>query len=90
MDEMGKGAQHREEVALVTGSRRGIGLGIAMALAKGGFDVVLNGVSPLSRAREAINKVRSPGCRVEYFQADVSVEDDRGKLVTQIEEYATY
>ena len=34
-----------EQVALVTGSRRGIGFGIAMELAKEGFNIALNGTS---------------------------------------------
>lgn len=33
----------REKVALVTGSTSGIGLGIAIALAKRGCNIVLNG-----------------------------------------------
>lgn len=75
-----------EQVALVTGSRRGIGLGIAMALARGGFNVVLNGTSPPSSATEAIEKVRAIGCRTEYVQADISVRADREKLIRRIEE----
>lgn len=76
----------RGEVALVTGSRRGIGLGIATALASGGFNVVLNGTSPPSTAKEAIEKVRATGCRTEYVQADISVGADREKLIARIEE----
>jgi NAD(P)-dependent dehydrogenase (short-subunit alcohol dehydrogenase family) len=75
-----------EEVTLVTGSRRGIGLGIATALASGGFNVVLNGTSPLSESREAIEKVRSTGVRAIYVQADISVAAEREKLIGRIEE----
>jgi NAD(P)-dependent dehydrogenase (short-subunit alcohol dehydrogenase family) len=75
-----------EEVALVTGSRRGIGLGIAIALASDGFNVVLNGTSPPSAAKEAIERVRSTGSRTQYVQGDISVGADRERLIEKIEE----
>ena len=86
MDRTGKTFQPREKVALVTGSRRGIGLGIATALASGGFNVVLNGTTPLSESKEAIEKVRSIGVRAIYVQADISVTAEREKLVKSVEE----
>ena len=86
MEKHGEKFQRMEEVALVTGSRRGIGLGIATELASGGFNIVLNGTSPSSTAKEAIEKVRATGCRTEYVQADISVEADREKLIRRIEE----
>jgi 3-oxoacyl-[acyl-carrier protein] reductase len=86
MDRTDEEFHRTEDVALVTGSRRGIGLGIAMALAKGGFNVMLNGTSPPSTAAEAIERVRSTGCITEYFQADISVGADREKLIAKIEE----
>ena len=85
MDEIKEEVQPTEVVALVTGSRRGIGLGIAKALATGGFNIVLNGISPPSGAEEAIEKIRSTGCRAEYIKADISVRADREKLVAKID-----
>lgn len=85
MDEIKKEDQPTEAVALVTGSRRGIGLGIAQALATGGFNIVLNGTSPPSGAEEAIEKIRSAGCRAEYIQSDISVKADRERLVAKID-----
>jgi NAD(P)-dependent dehydrogenase (short-subunit alcohol dehydrogenase family) len=86
MDKREKMFQPTGEVALVTGSRRGIGLGIATALASGGFNVVLNGTTPLSESKEAIDKVRSTGVRAVYVQADISVTAEREKLVKSVEE----
>ena len=63
---------HRNQVALITGSRRGIGLGVAVELAHAGFDVVLNATAPIDKAGEAIEKVRANGSQVEYIQADIS------------------
>ena len=79
---MGKN-KSKDPVALITGSRRGIGLGIAMELGKAGFNIVLNGVSPHSETREAIKKVQSTGCQVEYVQADISIEADRERLLAK-------
>ncbi len=84
MDEVKEEAEPTEAVALVTGSRRGIGLGIAKALGTGGFTIILNGTSPAFSAGEAIEQVRSTGCRVEYIQADISVGADRERLIAKI------
>ena len=86
LDEVREKAEIREEVALVTGSRRGIGLGIAKALGTGGFNIVLNSTSPPSSAREAIETAMSTGCRAEYIQADISVSEDRERLLDKIGE----
>ena len=45
---------YSDQVALITGSRRGIGLGIATALSEAGFNLVLNGVSPSEGAASAV------------------------------------
>jgi 3-oxoacyl-[acyl-carrier protein] reductase len=76
----------REAVALVTGSRRGIGLGIAKALASDKFNVVLNGTVPPSKAEEPLEAVLSTGCRAEYIQADISLKADRERLIGKIAE----
>lgn len=86
MEKRKKTSQGTGEVALITGSRRGIGLGIATALASGGFDIVLNGTSSLEESREAIEKVQSLGVRVLYVQADISIAAEREKLVKNCEE----
>ena len=72
------------QVALVTGSRRGIGLGIAKALAKEGFHIVLNATSSREAAEEAANEIRSHNVRVEYIQADISSGNDRSRLINEI------
>jgi NAD(P)-dependent dehydrogenase (short-subunit alcohol dehydrogenase family) len=86
MDEIREKVQTKEAVALITGSRRGIGLGIALALGNGGFNIVLNGVSPLSETEGVVEQVRSTGCRAEYVQADISIGADREKMIAKIEE----
>ena len=74
---------HHKHVALITGSRRGIGLGIAVELARAGLDVVLNATSPIDTAGEAIEKVQTSGSQAEYIQADISQKEDREYLISE-------
>ena len=55
--------------ALVTGSTSGIGLGIALALARQGANLVLNGFGDVEAAQQA---VREHGGDVAYHGADMS------------------
>ena len=71
---------------MVTGSRRGIGLGIAKALAREGFNVVINGVKSAEESRDAEDEIKALGSDCTYIQADVSQKADREKLVAEIKE----
>ncbi|OOG10758.1 MULTISPECIES: 3-hydroxybutyrate dehydrogenase [unclassified Pseudomonas] len=57
------------KTALVTGSTSGIGLGIALSLAKAGANVVLNGFGDASKV---IAEVQQFGGKVGHHPADVS------------------
>ena len=57
------------KTALVTGSTSGIGLGIAMALARQGANIVLNGFGEIEAAKA---EVKALGVEVEYHGADMS------------------
>jgi 3-oxoacyl-[acyl-carrier protein] reductase len=70
-------------VALITGSRRGIGLGIAKALAGAGFDIVLNGTAPAADAEKSVQSINTADARVNYFQADISKNEDRRHLIDE-------
>jgi NAD(P)-dependent dehydrogenase (short-subunit alcohol dehydrogenase family) len=69
--------------ALVTGGTRGIGLGIARALASEGWHLAICGVRRESAVRAVIDTF---GGRAEYFCADVGSLDDRTRLVAAIAE----
>jgi 3-oxoacyl-[acyl-carrier protein] reductase len=70
-------------VALVTGGTRGIGLGIAQALAAEGWALALCGVRPADAVAGVIETFNG---RAEYFQCDVSSAPDRQRLVGAVHE----
>ncbi|CAN5658595.1 3-ketoacyl-ACP reductase [soil metagenome] len=72
-----------ERVALVTGGTRGIGLGIARALASEGWHLALCGVRPEEAVRGLIETFDG---RADYWQADVGSAGDRSRLATAVAE----
>jgi len=65
-----EGFQLKGKNALVTGSRRGLGAAIAVALAKAGADVGCHGRDPNPGA--ACNEIRAAGRKAFYFSADLA------------------
>ena len=69
------------KVALITGAGRGIGRGIALALAERGWTVVINYRRDGQAAAETLRKVESVGGRGMTLQADIADAADRDSLV---------
>ena len=71
-------------VALVTGGTRGIGLGVARALAADGCDLALCGVRPADDVRDVLSMLNELGARAEYVAADVGSARARHELVDRV------
>ena len=69
-------------VALVTGGTRGIGLGIARALARDGWSLALCGLRPREDVTGVVKELSDAGSQVEYWPADIGSASDRGRLLT--------
>ncbi len=70
--------------ALVTGASRGIGRGIALALAKQGADVVINFRSNKEEAEKVAAQIKKMGRNSFSVQADVSSVDDVIRMFKEI------
>jgi 3-oxoacyl-[acyl-carrier protein] reductase len=73
----------QRRVALVTGASRGIGRGIAVALAGAGHDVVVNYVTNADAAKQAVSELEGLGARALAVRADVAAAGDRRRLVEE-------
>src|SRR5690606_17179229 len=63
------------KTALVTGSTRGLGKGIALVLAEKGADVIGNGLTVNAATKEVVESIRSMGRKSSFIRADVSSEE---------------
>lgn len=72
-------------VALVTGAARdrGIGRGIALALAKRGFDVVVNDMAHEAEAERRVAELEGLGRRAAFVPGDVRTREGNERLVAE-------
>lgn len=70
------------KTALVTGSTSGIGLGIALSLAKAGANLILNGFGDASAA---LAQVQAFGIKAGHHPADVSKPEEIADMVAYAE-----
>lgn len=59
-------------VAIITGGRRGIGLGVAKALAADGFNIALTGLGTPVQGDPALKELEALGVRAVYVQSDLA------------------
>ena len=68
------------KTALITGGSRGIGLGIAIELAKAGFNLAINGVREQKTVQPVLDALKMFGARVVYAQGSVADKSDRQRI----------
>jgi 3-oxoacyl-[acyl-carrier protein] reductase len=76
----------QNRVALVTGASRGIGAGIAVALARAGADVAVNYRERAEAAKAVCSEITATGRRAITVQADVSVSAEVKRMVAAVEQ----
>ena len=72
-----------KKVALITGSSRGIGFGIARRLGRDGFSVVISATGPQEKNQAALDILTEDGTEWHYVQADIGRHEDRLRLVKE-------
>ncbi|MEM9832374.1 MAG: 3-ketoacyl-ACP reductase [Bacteroidota bacterium] len=74
-------------VAFITGGSRGIGFGIAQALAKERFDVAINGMRPEEAVTDVIDQLKQQGGDAIYCQGNIADIEARQRMLQQIRDH---
>jgi len=74
-------------VALITGSARGIGKGIALVLAERGADIIINDKQMNYEGEALSNQIQAMGRKTLLIEADVSIEAEVKRMFTSIQNH---
>lgn len=72
------------KIALVTGSSRGIGRAIALALGKKGVNVAVNYAGNEQKAEEVVQELQALGVKVIKIRANVADEQDVKAMIKEV------
>ncbi len=75
-----------KKIALVTGSRRGIGLGIVRALGKEGYFPIVSDIISAHEAQSVLDELKAEGIDAAYIKCDISKTEDRKAVFSEINE----
>ena len=75
----------KDQVVIITGSGRGIGKATAKLFAAHGAKVALTDIDE-DVLQETLKEIQKGGCEVHAIVADVSKEQDAGRLVSEVHE----
>ncbi len=79
-----------KKTALITGGSRGIGYGIAVAMAQQGYNLAINGIRREDEIQAQLNILKSHDVDVIYCPGNIANRDDRHRIVKKtIEHYRT-
>ncbi len=73
-----------EKTAFITGGTRGIGLGIAICLARQGWSLALNGMRPEKDVQGVLDKLRTNEIEVFYAQGNIGDLEARKNMCEKI------
>ena len=73
----------RSPVALVTGGRRGIGRGIAYAMADAGFDLIINDIQYDAATTETLETIAAKGRRARFVLGDIADIESHDAMLDQ-------
>ena len=76
----------KDKVALITGSSKGLGKGIAFALSKKGVKVVINFHRDDGPAKGVVEKIKRDGGEAISIKADITRPEEVERLISEIKE----
>ena len=72
----------KKKIVLLTGASKGIGYSTAQAMAKKGYDIILNS----SNTSDAVKKLQEFGTKVEGVDGSLGDDDTLSSLITKVKE----